>query len=59
MAGLGNNKLKIRVRISRKDKDNYCVEFRRTEGDKFAFTEAYKYLTNTVLKFAVDDVFVF
>lgn len=59
MASLGNNKLKIRVRITRKDKDSYCVEFRRNEGDKFAFNEAYKYLTNTVLKFAVDDVYTF
>lgn len=36
----------------------YCVEFSKVEGDALAFTNAFKYMTKDVLKFAVDDPYL-
>ena len=36
----------------------YCVQFSKEEGDALAFTNAFKFMTKNVLKFAVDHPYL-
>ena len=54
LEGLGSRKLQIEVRTTKKDDGNFCVQFTCKDGDKYAFAQAYKDITDTVLDFAVD-----
>jgi len=57
-ATIGKRKLDIEVRITKKEEENFCVQFTCKEGDKFAFSQAYKDVTTGILDFAVDKDYI-